>query len=103
MEAKAGKSILLPRTKLLSGSLSSEIGSPSQARQKKRMMFGDQHLARFGSMTGKQGADVAQQLAVDEQEQQAQVHCTITSCGPGDRAISPHPTCIKWEPLMHGL
>ena len=31
-----------------------------QARQKKRMMFGEQHLARFGSMTARQGADLAQ-------------------------------------------
>lgn len=46
---------------------------PLQARQKKRMMFGDQHLARFGSMTSKQGGDVAQQLVLAEQEQLSQV------------------------------
>ena len=34
------------------------------------MMFGDQHLARFGSMSGKQGAELAQQLAAPEEDQQ---------------------------------
>ena len=40
------------------------------------MMFGDQHLARFGSMSGKQGAELAQQLAAPEEDQQPQVRPT---------------------------